>query len=460
MNTTQSYPRVQPTADGTGTTSQAGGTLLTETVRASGLDTAMRRALARWRKPGAVHDPAKTCTDVAIALALGGDCLADAALLRAEPALYGPVASEATVSRTIAALAAEPDRALTAIGAARATARETAWAHAGHHAPVDEDHRVVIDLDATLVTAHSDKENAAPTWKKGYGFHPLAAFCDHGPAGTGEPLAGLLRPGNAGSNTAEDHITATAQALKQLPRARRRGRRTLIRTDTAGGTHAFLDWLTRRGRRLSYSVGMTITADIHTAITRIPAAAWSPAYDADGQPREGAWVAEITGMVDLTAWPTRMRLIVRAERPHPGAQLRITDADGNRITCFATNTEGGQLADLELRHRRRARCEDRIRAAKDTGLANLPLHGFAANRIWLELVLLALDLVAWAQMLGLSGHEARRWEPKRLRLRLFSAAARLAATSRRKLLRFNRAWPWSHLLTSAIERLRLLQAPT
>ncbi|GAA4920897.1 hypothetical protein HNR25_003795 [Streptomonospora salina] len=270
----------------------------------------------------------------------------------------------------------------------------------------------------------------------------------------------MLRPGNAGSNTADDHITVTAAALKQLPRAHRSGRKTLVRTDTVGGTHTFLDWLTRRGRWLSYSVGMTITDDIHTVIGRTPATAWSPVYDAAGQARTGAWVAEITGMVDLTGWPRGMRLIVRAERPHPGAQLRITDVDGNRITCFATNTPTGQLADLELRHRSRARCEDRIRAAKDTGLANLPLHGFAANRIWLELVLLALDLVAWAQMLALGGHEARRLEPKRLRLRLFSAAARLVATGRRKLVRFNRSWPWAELLSGAIDRLRLLQAPT
>ncbi|WP_461004158.1 transposase, partial [Streptomonospora sediminis] len=190
---------------------------------------------------------------------------------------YGPVASDPTVSRTLTTLAAEPEAALAAIRTARAHARETAWTRAAHHAPPDADGRLIIDIDATLLTAHSDKENAAPTWKKGYGFHPLAAFCDHGPAGTGEGLTALLRPGNAGSNTATDHIAVAARALKQLPRTHRRGRKTLIRTDTAGGTHAFLDWLTRRGRWLSYSVGMTITDDIHTAITRIPATAWSPA---------------------------------------------------------------------------------------------------------------------------------------------------------------------------------------
>jgi hypothetical protein len=233
-------------------------------------------------------------------------------------------------------------------------------------------------------------------------------------------VAALLRPGNACSNTAADHIETAQLALAQLPQRLRRGRQTLIRTDSGGGTHAFLDWLSRRGRWLSYSVGMTITDAIHQAVLKIPKKAWTPAYDAGGTERPGAWVAEITDMPDLSTWPTGMRLIVRKERPHPGAQLRFTDLDGLRLTCFATNTKGGQLADLELRHRRRARCEDRIRGARATGLRNLPLHDTAQNRIWLEIVSLALDLLAWMQMLALSG-DARRWEPKKLRLRLFSA---------------------------------------
>ena len=134
----------------------------------------------------------------------------------------------------------------------------------------------------------------------------------------------------------------------------------LIRADSGGGTHDFLAWLRRPGRLLQYSVGMAITDDIAGAILDIPARAWTPAYDADRQVRPGAWVAEITGMLNLPAWPSGMRVIVRKERPHPGAQLRFTDIGGHRFTCFATSTKKGQLADLELRHRRRARCEDRI----------------------------------------------------------------------------------------------------
>jgi hypothetical protein len=180
-------------------------------------------------------------------------------------------------------------------------------------------------------------------------------FVDHGRGGSGEPVAALLRPGNAGSNTAADHIEAARLALAQLPKKYRRGRRTLIRTDSGGGTHEFLDWLSARGRWLSYSVGMTITDAIHQAVLKVPASAWTPAVEPDGEIRDGAWVAELDGC--LKGWPTGMRLIVRKERPHPGAQLRFTDADGMRLTCFATNTKHTAIAELELRHRQRARAE-------------------------------------------------------------------------------------------------------
>ncbi len=284
--------------------------------------------------------------------------------------------------------------------------------------------------------------------------HHAGTGAYHGPGGGGEPLAILLRAGNAGPDTAADHIEAIRLTLAQLPAHTRR--RVLARADSGGGTHDFLTWLTRPGRRLRYSVGMTITAGMHDAILAIPARAWTPAYDGDRQVRDGAWVAEVTGMLDLAAWPRGMRLIVRRERPHPGAQLRLTDLDGHRLTCFATSTRGGQLADLELRHRRRARCEDRIRNAKDTGLRNLPLHGFAQNQIWTEIVALACELLAWTAMLALDG-EARRWEPRRLRLRLFTAAGRLARSGRRRLrLKIATRWPWATQITAAITRLDAL----
>jgi len=279
----------------------------------------------------------------------------------------------------------------------------------------------------------------------------MTAWADHGADGNGEPLAIVLRPGNAGSNTAADHIEATRLALAQLPRHLRP--KVLVRADSGGGTHEFLKWLTARSRRLHYSVGMVITEEMRAAIVKVPADAWTPAYDGDGQVRKGTWAADITGLPDLDGWPAGMRVIVRKERPHPGAQLRFTDVDGHRFTAFATDAKRGQLADPELRHRRRARCEDRC--AKDTGLRNLPLKGYVQNQVWCEIVALACELTAWMQMLALTG-TARCWEPKRLRLRVFAVAGRLASSGRRLRLRLAERWPWAAGITAAAARLQAI----
>ena len=450
-----SYPRVRVEGGGRAVVSQAGGVLLVETARKTGLDQAISAALAPWRKRRAVHDPGKILLDVALAVALGGDCLADVGILRAEPVVFGPVASDPTVSRLVDALASAGPKALAAIRTTLAHVREHVWKLAGQAAP-DAGGQVIVDIDGVLVLAHSEKQDAAATWKKTFGHHPLMASVDHGRGGSGEPVAGLLRPGNAGSNTAVDHITTAQLALSQLPKKYRRGRQTLIRTDSGGGTHEFVAWLTQRGRWLSYSVGMTITEHVHHAVLKVPASAWTAATEPDGEIRDGAWVAELDGDC-LKGWPKGMRLIVRKERPHPGAQLRFMDADGLRLTCFATNTTG-QIAELELRHRQRARAEDRIRAARATGLRNLPLRDTAQNQIWLEIVQIALDLLAWMPMLALTGR-ARLWEPRRLRIRLFSAAAQLVTTARRRHLKFATHWPWTDVITDAIERLQALPNP-
>ncbi len=291
------YPSVRADAGGRSVVSHAGGMLLTRTAAAAGLDTALSTALAGWRKPFAIHDPAKVVTDLAIALCLGGDCLADIASLRGNENVYGRVASDPTVSRTITALAADPAKAMAAINTARAQARARVWAAAAEHAPNfgcdSAEEPVTIDLDATLLTAHSDKEQAAGTFKRGFGHHPLLSFLDHGAAGTGEPLSWLLRPGNAGSNTAADHIAVTREALKQLPTYRpgtRPGRRVLIRTDGAGCTHDFVEWL--EAQRLSYSVGFTLPTDFGDKLTLIrtpcgplPTTATVPSVRAPGSRR-------------------------------------------------------------------------------------------------------------------------------------------------------------------------------
>ena len=278
MNNTARRPKITVSDDGQGLVSQAGALLLLEAARVTGLGEGLSAGLARWRAPRAVHDPGKIVTDLVVALALGGDCLADVAVLRSQPELAGRVASDPVVSRLVSALAADAPRALRAIRKARAAARERAWALAGDRAPGADGPLISVDIDATIVIAHSEKEKAAPTWKKTFGFHPLAAFADHGAAAGGEALAIMLRPGNAGSNTAAEHIEVARLALAQLPRRQRR--RVLIRTDSGGGTHDFLAWLSRPGRRLHYSIGMTITEEMHQAILTIPDRVWEPAYDA------------------------------------------------------------------------------------------------------------------------------------------------------------------------------------
>ena len=461
------YPRVSVDSTSCRAVGQAGGVLLTRTVDVTGLGGGLSAGLARWRRPLAVHDPGKIIADLALSLALGGDCLADVGLLRSEPGVYGRVASDPTISRLIGRLATGAPAPLQAINTARAQARATAWRLAGKHAP---DHAIspadplIIDMDATLVTSHSDKENAKATFKKGYGFHPLCAFLDHQGEGTGELLAIQLRPGNAGSNTAADHIQVARDAFAQLPghvAGRRPGKSVLVRTDGAGGTHKLMSWLT--AQRVQYSIGYTLPNDAGELIEQIPQGCWTPAWDAEGKQRDGAWVAELTGLLNLNGWPKGMRVIARKERPHPGAQLRITDINGHRVTAFATNTPPTspetRLAALELRHRRRARCEDRIRIAKDTGLTNLPLYSFAQNQIWCAIIALAVDLTAWMQLLALTSHDARRWEPKRLRHRLFTIPATLARTARRTRLHYASHHPWARLAATAIERLDLLATP-
>jgi hypothetical protein len=373
--------------------------------------------------------------------------------------VFGTVASDPTVSRTIADLAAAGPQALTAIRAAHAHARQRVWDHAG--TPTAEHDLVVIDLDATLITAHSDKQDATSTRKKGFGHHPILAHIDHGTDGTGEQVAALLRPGNAGSNTATDHITTLDLALDQIPTRNREPDRAgrvpvLVRTDSGGASLAFTHHITDAG--MDFSIGASLhNFDIHTALDALPRQAWRRAINGDGWPRDGAWVAEATRLVDLSTWPAGTRLILRKERPHPGAQLRITDSDGLRVTGLLTTTRGGRITELELRHRRRARQEDRIRNAKDTGLRNLPYHDRGHNQVWMLICGLAGDLIAWTQRLALSGAH-RVAEPKRLRLQIFGVAARLVRTARRSRLAIAAVWPWAEVIVTAHQKLAVFAA--
>ena len=460
VNGTGLYPQAGVESGEVPAVGPAGARLLTGAVRAVGLDTALSGALESWRRPLAVHDPGKIVVDLALCAALGGDHLSDLALLRCAEEVFGPVASDPTVCRLMKTLAGDADAVEAAVEAARGEVRRRVWSLAGEHSPaagISAASPLVIDVDATLVEVHSAKEGAAPTFKGGFGYHPLTAWFDHGPHGAGECAAIMLRPGNAGANTAADHIEVISRALDQAGLGSRPGRKVLVRIDGAGGTKETVGFLARR--RVSYSVGFKLPDHTPQIYSKIPESTWAPAYNADGDPRQGADVAEITDLLDLTGWPEGMRVIMRRERPHPGARLRFDDVGGYRLTAFATNTRTGRLPGLEVRHRLRARCEDRIRCAKDTGLGSFPLQGLAANRIWCQIAALAHDLLAWTQMLALTGHPARKWEPRTIRLRLMHIPATIARHARRVVLRYRADHPWTHLLLQGIGRLQTLPAP-
>ena len=311
---------------------------------------------------------------------------------------------------------------------------------------------ITLNIDATLVTAHSEKQLAAGTYKHGYGFYPLGCWLDE----TGEALAAILRPGNAGSNTAADHFTVLGLALEQLP-AEDLQREILVRADIGGQTHAFT--ADCREASIRFSVGYELGATVRQAILDLPETAWEQAINANGQVRDGAWVAELTDHLDLSAWPHGSRVICRRERPHPGAQFTVFDEHGYRHTCFLTDQPGSDVAALELRHRGRARVEDSIRQGKDTGMRNLPHHAFEHNQTWLETSLIAQDLLVWMKLICLTGELATA-EPKRLRHRLLHVAGRIVRHGRRTRLRLQADWPWAPALAAAFRRLRALPAPT
>jgi hypothetical protein len=269
--------------------------------------------------------------------------------------------------------------------------------------------------------------------------------------GTGEALAGLLRPGNAGSNTAHDHIEVVDLALTQLPSAAP-AQPLLVRADTGGATHALTGHLRQRGVR--FSVSLPADERVRAAVLAVPAAAWRPAIDPGGQPRPGAEVAELHTL-ELAGWPAGTRAICRREDPHPGAQLCFTDADGHRFQVFITDQDDPDVTVLELRHRRRARVEDRIRCGKATGLRHFPFDLWRRNQVWLELVLAAQDLLCWTQILLLDG-DLKVAEPKTLRYRLLHVAARVVRHARRLIVRLQRTWPWASALAAAFIRLRVL----
>jgi Transposase DDE domain group 1 len=437
-------PRLRVTTGGKNLANHAGTRLLADLADALGLTDALSAAMAPTKQRRRGHDRGEVLADLAVMIADGGETISELRVLRNQPELFGPVASHPTAWRALEAVDAA---ALERIKTARAQARAAAWA-----AGADPGF-YVIDIDGTLVGAHSDKEQAAPTYKKGFGFHPLNAYLD----ATGEALAGLLRPGNAGSGTAADHITVLDDALAQLP-VDPADVEITVRTDSAGLSHEFVEAC--RVRQVRFVIGHALTAAIAQVLVSLPDDAWQPAISADGTDlRDHAEVVEITELVDLSNWPAGIRMIARREAPHPGAQLTFTDVDGHRFQVFVTDLADADVAYLEALYRGRGRAERSICDNKDTGLANLPSWSFPINQAWLQLTLIAMDLFAWARLLVLDGDLARA-EPKRLRYCLLHTAGIIVRTGRQRWLRLADTWPWTTDLVAAFTRVHNLTLTT
>ena len=454
------------TTDGTGVVSHAGTVLLAELADRIGLTAALSEATDGLRERRAGHDPGRVLVDVAVAIADGAVAISDVQTLADQQGLHGPAGSVASTPTIWRVLAGIDPAMLTGIRQARAIARDRAWLARGEltgtelpgsRAAGKTIDMLVIDIDATLVTAHSDKEGAKGNFKGGFGYHPIGAWLDN----TGEALGAILRPGNAGSNTAADHLTLLDRALTQIPE-RWRSHPILVRADGAGYSHALINGLSAQG--LEFSVGYPVNEAVRAAIAKMPAWAWQVACNADGDLREHADVVEITDVLDLSRWSNTcpgMRVIVRRELPHPGATLDAFEIrDGYRYQAFTTNTRRGQLAFLEARHRAHARVEDRIRTGKDTGLGRMPSRHEQINKVWLELALIAADLLALAQSMLLTDEpDLHRAEPKTLRYRLLHTAARITHGQRKVFLRLAEHWPWALALARAFTRLRHIPLP-
>jgi hypothetical protein len=481
------------TAGGTGVVSHAGVALIRALADNTGLTGGLSKALASERL--LIHDRGRVLADLACAIADGGEAISDFRVIGDQGELFGLAASVPTVWRTLSEIGAGGDRALGRVAAAVNAARRAAWAGiAARHGAlpgVRIADRVLegvtcIRLDASVVTCHSDKELAEPNFK-GFGYHPLLAYCDN----TGEPLAGMLRGGSAGSNTVADHLTVLEAAIAALPPAFRR--KLMVTADGAGASHGLITRLdelaSRRGYQLTYSVGWELGERERRAIGLVAGQAWQIAVDGRGEVRErrsddacgnrdcahrGCWieeahVTELTALLregpggdQLAAWPKTMRVFARRERPHPGAQLSLFETgDGWRYSLWVTNLPAAvrgwraNPACIDAAHRVHARVEDGIRAGKDCGIGRFPSQQMAMNKAWFAAALIAATLLAWLRTLALDGSLARA-EPKTLRYRVLHAAARLTRGGRRRQLKIQASWPWAADIVAAFTRISAL----
>jgi DDE family transposase len=445
------------TRDGRGVESHTGAGLLRLAANRFGLTGALRRALDGVRSWD-THAPGAVMRDLAVVLADGGTSISDIETLRRRHgSLFATTASEPTAWRTIEAVAAD-ELALTRMFDALADTREQLWSAGA--TPVGWDDQAMpayIDLDATLVTAHSDKELAAGTYKGTFGFAPIVAFLDRGD-GRGEPLGLLLRAGNAGANDVADNTDVLEQALAWCP-PRPDGKPLVARGDSALATKGFVSYARSAGVAVSVSLPIGRHPRVQAAIRAVHDTpdGWTPALRQDGSARDDAHVAELPDTPLDEEWPDGLRVIVRREPLHPGAQQTFDDLDGHRFTALLTDLDGDPVS-LEAQHRARARIEDRIKDAKDTGLANLPCGDFARNSVWAATVMVALALVCWVQTLLLDGDLALA-RPATLRYRLWHTAARIASHGRCVYIRLDADWPWTRALQRAFQQLFALPIP-
>jgi hypothetical protein len=465
------------TSGGTGLVGHAGAVLLRKAADQAGLTAQLSAALQK-KGTSPLLDRGTVLASLAAAIALGATSMSDIALLGHLAPVLGDAPSGPTVRRALD-LAGTP-AALDKIARARARARAHAWqliegTPAGFPwlqiAGKTLSGWLVIDMDATLVTASSDKEGAAPTWKKGYGFHPLGAWL----ANTRECLAMLLRPGNAGSNTFTDHKEVLAAALRQVP-ARSRGK-VLVRVDGAGASHDLVSHLLSMSsarRTVLFTCGWMITAADEAAIRQVPAAAWQPGTAQDGSAEDDKDVAEVTGLMSRAGnWPGGLRWIARRVRPSRRHLRNLTDYEkktGWKYSITCTNVPDSGIAGvpgshhaqyIDTVHREHAVVETGgVRTAKAMGLRNLPSKTWQVNAGWVIAANIAADLAAWTRLLGLHDHEELRdADPDTLRYRIWHIPARLARHARERVLKISPDWPWKDAFLTCWQRLCALPAP-
>lgn len=420
-----------------------------------GLGSALSGAFGDGVRRGG-HDRGTVLVHAMAMLAGGGECCADIERLRAQPALFGEVASDSTLYRIIRSVDAET---LAGLWSAAATIRAGVWSRSSATTGTDA---VVLDLDASLIDIHSEnKEGTAATYKRGFGYSPMFCFAD----ATGEALAATLRPGNATANSIADQLAMLDEGIDQLPAQIRRGhragsrprrvrRQVVVRADSAGGSAKLCAEF--RARNVGFAVVARSNPQVKAAISRAvdDEERWSPARTQAGEPRDGAAVAELTDLVDLSAWPDGTRLIVRREPLHPGAQTSLFPSLEYRYWGHYTDQPGSPVA-ADVFMRGHARVEDHIRRLKASGLERMPFADLAANQAWLMLVCLSGDLVRWFQLLCLSGRLAKA-EPKTLRWELWHSPARVVRRARRTIVRVLDGWPHAEDLLAAYQRLALI----